>query len=71
VCNSIVIFFFDSVLEDADLCRQFDALPQFDPSSESDGRLSKSPRDIVDNYRKKMQANINRFAAAAFCTLRH
>lgn len=53
MCNSIVIFFFDSVLEDADLCRQFDALPQFDPSSESDGRLSKSPRDIVDNYRKK------------------
>ena len=53
---------FCSILENVDFERRFEELPQFNPDdSETGTPLPKSPRAIVDNYRRKRKLSIGKF----------
>lgn len=50
------------VLKEVDFDRKFEALPKFNPDTapiaEAGTPLPKSPREIVDSYRKKRKSSI-------------
>ena len=54
--------YYNRVLEDVDFERRFEQLPQFDPdTSDSNTPLPKSPRDIINTYRRKRRLSIGKF----------
>ena len=52
----------DRVLKEVDFERKFEELPQFNPDTvtvaETGTPLPKSPRDIVNSYRKKRKTSV-------------